>query len=127
MIKSISVSKFTLFYALILSTFSLAAQGQSQTAKAQLLMFEQDGCFYCEKWNEDIGSYFDTTVEGKKAPLQRMDIHTPMPAGLEQFDAINLTPTFVVVVDNEEIGRIPGYIDQDFFWGYLNQILAKVK
>jgi len=33
------------------------------------------------------------------------------------------TPTFVLMQDGVEIGRIEGYPGEDFFWGLLNQMI----
>jgi hypothetical protein len=31
-----------------------AATGGSAAAQAELLMFEQPGCIYCARWNEEV-------------------------------------------------------------------------
>ena len=33
------------------------------------------------------------------------------------------TPTFILVKDGQEMGRIEGYPGQDFFWGLLEMML----
>ena len=97
-------------------TFSLA-QG------AQLLMFEQDGCHWCEIWNDQISETYPKTFEGRTAPLKRIDIHANIPNGIVLVSNPQFTPTFIVINAGEEIGRIEGYPGEDFFWGLLNEIL----
>ena len=89
----------------------------------ELVMVEQDGCHWCEQWHEDIGPIFPKTTEGKFAPLRRIDIHDTLPSDLTfQSDPV-FTPTFVLIRDGVEIGRIEGYPGEDFFWGLLGQML----
>lgn len=96
------------------------------TFAAELLMFEQRNCEWCEVWNDDIGVIYDKTPEGKRAPLRRVDIHDTRPDDLSEIRAGGFTPTFVLVEDGAEIGRITGYPGEDFFWPMLDQILGKL-
>jgi len=41
---------------------------------AELVMVEQAGCHWCERWNADISETYPKTEEGKKAPLRRVDL-----------------------------------------------------
>ena len=41
-------------------------------------------------------------------------------------DDLTFTPTFAVVENGWEVGRIRGYPGDDFFWGLLGQILARL-
>ena len=93
---------------------------------AELLMFEEHWCHYCEQWDEEIGVIFHKTTEGKRAPLRRVDIHGDFPADVELAMRPQFTPTFVLVKDGREIGRIEGYPGEDFFWGLLNRLMAKL-
>lgn len=91
----------------------------------QLVMFEQKACEWCAVWKEQIGPIYPKTPEGKRAPLRRVDIHDPHPADLADIRTSRFTPTFVLVNDGQEIGRINGYPGEDFFWGLLGQMLKK--
>ncbi|WP_108881874.1 transcriptional regulator [Anderseniella sp. Alg231-50] len=93
---------------------------------AQLIMLEQDGCHWCEVWNEEIGIAYPKTDEGKLAPLRRVDIHSPLPADLEGLKKANYTPTFVVWHNGREVDRLRGYPGGHFFWPMLQQMLAKI-
>ena len=88
-----------------------------------LIMIEQAGCPYCAKWDREIGIAYSSSAEGRFAPLIRRARNHPDLAGLA--DSI-YSPTFIVVHDGQEIGRIIGYPGADFFWGLLDQILARV-
>lgn len=92
---------------------------------AELLMFERSGCSWCAAWHEEIGPIYPKTKEGQTAPLREVDI-SEQPASVALAKPIAYSPTFVVVEDGKEVGRITGYPGQDFFWGLLADILAKL-
>lgn len=93
----------------------LPAAAHSET---YLLMAEEAGCFWCGKWNEEIAHIYPKTVEGRTAPLQRYDLHSETP-DVVFAKRVHFTPTFILVEDGRELGRIEGYPGEDFFWGLL--------
>lgn len=110
----------------LLVTCALLVLPALPAAAAELVMVEQDGCAWCEAWDEEIGSIYDRTPEGRLAPLRRVDIHEPLPSDLSFIGGLVFTPTFVLVDGDREIGRINGYPGEDFFWGLLHELLAKL-
>jgi len=92
---------------------------------AELLMFEERHCPWCERWNDEIGVVFDRTDEGKRAPLRRIDVHDRAPSDVRLLAAVNFTPTFVLAVDGREVGRIEGYPGESFFWPMLADLLDR--
>lgn len=103
----------------ILTFLGTAAQA------AELVMVEQHGCFYCEKWNAEIAPIYPKTAEGLAAPLRRMDLQDDFPGEIAFKAAVVFTPTFVLVENGEELARLEGYPGEDFFWGLLNRLLAE--
>ncbi len=95
-------------------------------ASAELIMYEQRHCEYCEQWNEEVGVVYHKTGEGKLAPLRRVNIHEKSPADIAHIESGRFTPTFVLVNEGTEIGRIRGYPGETFFWGLLGQMLKKL-
>lgn len=94
---------------------------------SELVMFEQGGCVYCARWNRDVAPVYDKTTEAKVLPLRRIDIGQQSQAGVTLASPVRYTPTFVVVDNGKEIGRITGYISDDSFWGLLDQLVAKLE
>ena len=91
---------------------------------AELIMVEQQGCYYCLEWKDQLGHIYPKTPEGKYAPLKTIDItEVDQLKGLQR-DVI-FTPTFVLMEDNKELGRLEGYSSEDFFWELLGLILEK--
>ena len=95
-------------------------------AGPRLLMLKEAWCDWCIKWEEEIGPVYDRTEEGRRAPLIRADIHEPLPEGITLQRRANFTPTFVLLEDGEEVGRIEGYPGEHFFFGMLGKLLEKL-
>jgi hypothetical protein len=95
-------------------------------AAAELVMFESAGCEWCERWNEEVGVIYARTEEGKTLPLRRVDVDETLPDDLKAYDGVYFTPTFVVLDGEREVGRIVGYPGEDFFWGLLHEVLARL-
>ncbi len=95
-------------------------------AETELVMFEQDNCEWCEAWTSVIGPIYPKSSEGRRAPLRRVDIHAPRPADLQNVTATRFTPTFVLMHQGHEIGRISGYPGEDFFWGLLDRLMQEL-
>ena len=98
--------------------FSTSAQ-----AAVELMMVEEDGCIWCDRWDAEIGPIYPKTGAGKAAPLRRMDIRQPVPDDIEVARPLRFTPTFVLLIDGVEKGRIEGYPGEDFFWGLIERML----
>lgn len=86
-------------------------------------MFEQPFCEWCENWKADVGIIYAKTRVGRRLPIRNVDIHQKRPADLSKIKPVIFTPTFVLVQDGAEIGRILGYTGEDQFWGLLDQLM----
>jgi thioredoxin-related protein len=111
---------FFAFFTLCLNTHALPAW------TAELVMFERQGCPYCIAWDREIGKVYALTDEGKRLKLRRVDIAGERPDDLRLVGEIRLTPTFLVMDQGREVGRILGYSGEDMFWGLLDQIIARL-
>jgi hypothetical protein len=98
----------------------------SNVCAAELVMFEQAGCAWCEAFDREIAPIYGKTEEGKRAPLRRVDIAQNLPADLAFLDVERLAPLFVLVDRGHEIGRIRGYPGEDHFWGLLGVLMKKL-
>lgn len=102
----------------------LAFAPASAAAETYLLMAEEDGCYWCAKWDEEIAHIYSKTAEGKTAPLKRYDLYSEKPE--VTFDKkVRFTPTFILVQNGVEVGRIEGYPGEDFFWSLLSMMFSK--
>jgi thioredoxin-related protein len=98
----------------------------SPAATSELVMFEQYGCPWCQRWNNEIGAIYDRTPEARRLPLRRVKVDR-QETGVKLKEPVRYTPTFVVVDDEgAEVGRITGYINDASFWGLLSALLSKL-
>jgi len=112
------------FVGLILTGgFQATAQ---KTAGVELIMLDEAGCMWCERWSDEIGGIYAKTDEGKRAPLRRISIHEPLPGDLQFLTKGSFTPTFILVQNAREIGRIRGYPGEDFFFPLLRELLERL-
>lgn len=94
----------------------------SSLAAAELIMVEQAGCHWCARWNAEIAHIYPKTEEGARAPLRRVDLRD-LPDDIDFTSKPVFTPTFVLVDDGRELGRIEGYAGDQFFWFLLKELL----
>ena len=73
---------------------------------AELLIFERDGCVWCQRWHRDVGASYGKTDEAKVLPLRRVNIDTPATSRVRLVSPVRYTPTFVVVDDGRPVGVI---------------------
>jgi hypothetical protein len=67
---------------------------------AELVMVEQTGCHWCERWDAEISHIYPKTEEGQRAPLRRVDLRD-LPVDLTFRSPPVFTPTFVLVQDGQ--------------------------
>ena len=93
---------------------------------AELLMFDDPGCVWCRRWNAEIAPSYPKTPEGQQAPLRRVPIRDQARAGVALARPVNVTPTFVLIENGQEVGRIDGYAGRDFFYPRLAELLRRI-
>jgi hypothetical protein len=93
---------------------------------AELVMFETRACPWCAAWHRDVGGIYHKTTESRAAPLRRVDMDGPRPDDLAAVRPVVYSPTFVLLDEGREIGRIQGYPGADHFWGLLGVLLEKL-
>jgi hypothetical protein len=93
---------------------------------AELVMYRSPGCPWCAMWDREIGPIYPKTATGQRAPLRMADLERANDSGVILHRPVRYSPTFVLVDDGREIGRIEGYPGEDFFWGLLEHLVLKL-
>lgn len=93
-----------------------------KAAAAELVMVEQEGCHWCERWDTEISAIYPKSSEGQQAPLRRVDLRD-LPPDIAFTSRPVFTPTFVLVDQGQELGRMEGYAGDEFFWFLLGKLL----
>lgn len=110
----------------LVAVLSLAAAAPA-FADLQLLMLKREGCLYCRQWDREIGPIYAKTEEGRLAPLLSLDIGAPLPENARIARPPNFTPTFILLQEGVEVGRIEGYPGEAFFWGLLDGLISETQ
>jgi hypothetical protein len=110
--------------AALMTCALLLAPGIGRADGLELVMVEQRGCAYCLAWHADVGPEYSITPEGRAAPLRMVDLRA-LPEDLTLARRPVYTPTFILVRDGQEIGRMEGYPGEDFFWALLDRMLTQ--
>ena len=107
----------------LLGFFLSAAQ---MSAEVRLMMVEELGCPWCERWKAEIGPIYPKTAEGRIAPLFKVMIHDPLADTITLKSPPVYTPTFILSNDGQEVGRIEGYQSDEFFWWFMETMIKKL-
>ncbi|MCV9936943.1 thioredoxin family protein [Boseaceae bacterium BT-24-1] len=94
---------------------------------AELVMYTRNGCPFCVRFEREVAPIYAKTPEGKAAPLRRIELPAGGVRGGELHEPVIATPTFVLVDNGREVGRITGYLNDDMFWGLLGRLVAVIE
>ena len=95
-------------------------------AEVRLMMVEAAGCPWCERWKAEIGPIYPKTSEGRIAPLITVMIGDPLDDAITLNSPPVYTPTFILLNDGQEVGRIEGYQSDEFFWWFVETMIKKL-
>lgn len=93
---------------------------------AELLMFEQKACPFCAEFNREIAPDYPRSRAGGIAPLRHVDIYESRTGGIAGLDPAVFTPTFVLVENGNEVGRMMGYPGRRYFYPEIQALLDKL-
>ncbi len=100
--------------------------GTPAVADVRLIMVEEAGCPWCERWKAEIGPIYPKTAEGRIAPLTTVMIDEPLDGAITLNSPPIYTPTFILLNDGREVGRIEGYQSDEFFWWFMQTMIKKL-
>ena len=91
---------------------------------AELVMVKSSGCSWCELWEEEVGVVYNQTPQGIRLPIRRLNFRKKN--SLQTQLPVTYTPTFILLKDQKEVGRITGYPGESHFWALLDELLKKL-
>jgi len=98
-----------------------AARGNS----VELLVFEHKDCIYCRVFRSDTLPRYRESGQEAKAPIRFISIEHTDTQALKLNNSIQTVPTFVLMQNGAEVGRITGYWAPDNFFKMLSALLLK--
>lgn len=108
--------------SLLLSAF--IALAPVAALATELVMVDEEGCIWCQRWEEEIGPSYPNTTEGAFAPLRKINIRD-VADKIEISRRVNFTPTFLLVENGRELARLEGYPGEHFFFPLLGDLLGE--
>ncbi|MCH9808358.1 MAG: thioredoxin family protein [Alphaproteobacteria bacterium] len=93
-------------------------------ANLQLVVLEVPGCIYCGIFRRQLLPNYKASKQGRKVPVRFVDLNDPALGEIGLTQPVGVVPTFVVLENNQEIGRIPGYVSHHDFFKAIDHILA---
>jgi thioredoxin-related protein len=89
----------------------------------ELIMFRRVGCPWCAAWDREIGPIYAKTELGQRIAIRLIDLDQRDAMKFKLESPVRFTPTFVLLDEDREIGRIEGYPGEDFFWVRLERLV----
>ncbi len=124
-----SCGKYLLAFALLVVTAAatraaLDVDAAPHSTPLQLIVMEAPGCAYCKVFRRDILPSFATSQRGKALPVRFLDVNDLEEANLTLNSSVDMVPTFVLVQDRREVGRIAGYVGRAAFSQLIRRLLS---
>ncbi|WP_204623632.1 transcriptional regulator [Crenalkalicoccus roseus] len=112
---------------LLLPVLAFRPARAAEREGAALVMLERHDCPWCRRWLREVGEEgWNASDLGRRAPLRRVDVARGLPPDLGFIAHWRFTPTFVLVREGREVGRIIGYQGALFFWQQAEALLARL-
>ncbi len=94
-------------------------------AQLEVVVIESTDCVYCVLFRRNVLSTYEDSPRARDMPLRFLDLEDVATRRLVLAEPIFVIPTVLVLRDNEEVGRIPGYVAWDDFFHSINYLLAR--
>lgn len=75
----------------------------------ELVVFEADGCVYCENFRTDALPLYRSSQLGRDAPVRFVNVSRSDETKMGLSSAITVAPTIVLFHEGREVDRIVGY------------------
>ncbi len=92
-------------------------------AEFEMVVVEAKGCIYCKLFRRDVEPTYVTSKHQKVAPLHYLDVNAERLDRMDLVAPVSIVPTAVLIKDNKEIFRIPGYTGPENFFHSVSYML----
>jgi hypothetical protein len=98
------------------------AEAPAFAGRNALIMVDKENCVWCKRWEEAVQPDYLASPEGKILPFVRLRRGHKDLAGL---NGVGFAPTFVLIVNGRDVGRIVGYGGPDHFWAEIDRLFRR--
>lgn len=92
----------------------------------QLVVLEVANCVYCSLFRRYIVPAYATSPKAHSLPMKFIDMNDKAYDELGLDGPVDTVPTTVLLHNNREIGRIPGYLGPENFFHAVNHLMTRV-
>ena len=93
------------------------------TKKFELIIFETSLCNHCAVFDADIAKLYKSHSLAKKAPMVKVNLDEVGTGRYHLQKPIEIVPTFVVMKNGKEIGRMSGMVNKFAFLAFVRDKL----
>ncbi|MGD9786168.1 MAG: thioredoxin family protein [Hyphomicrobiaceae bacterium] len=90
----------------------------------QIVVFEAPDCVYCTLFRRYVEPAYAASARAQNMPMRFVDLNEPGAGNVTLASPVDQVPTAVLIQNNREIGRVPGYVGPETFFHAINHILA---
>lgn len=126
------------FHVFVLSLLALSLSPAGQAARdldtlprggsaLQFVVIEAEGCIYCHLFRRDVLPSYLSSPRAQQVPIRFLDVNeAEAEGGVGLSSPIDVVPTVVLLKENKEVGRIPGYLGPESFFHSVSYLLRRV-
>ncbi len=103
-----------------------AITGSDAASNLQLVVLEAPGCTYCNLFRRYVVPAYETSPKSRTIPMKFIDMNDEAYGELGLDAPVDMVPTTILMQNNREVGRIPGYLGPENFFRAVNHLMARV-
>lgn len=103
-----------------------AITGEQSATNLQLVVLEAPGCIYCNLFRRYVVPAYETSPKSRSIPMKFIDLNDKAYDDLGLDSPVDMVPTTILMHNNREVGRIPGYLGPENFFHAVNHLMARV-
>lgn len=92
----------------------------------ELVVFEIDGCTYCELFRQDVLPGYLASPRSRTVPIRFVNAERVDLKRLPLASPVDTVPTIVLVENGREAGRITGYTGPENFFRLVSHLLGPI-
>jgi thioredoxin-related protein len=91
----------------------------------ELIVFEVDGCIYCQDFRARVQPLYTASALGREAPLRYVNVSRSDETKMGLSGAITIAPTVVLMLNGQEVDRIVGYTGPSDFLKLVAHMMGR--
>lgn len=100
-------------------------ESQRPGGSLELVVFEANGCTYCEVFRHDVLPLYRTTAKSRQAPIRFVNLSYADESKMGLADPITIVPTAVLFDAGKERGRVSGYTGPESFMELVSMMIGE--